>query len=266
MNRRPDVVVAPDLPAPPIPGPEDAWALLLDIDGTLVGFQSRPRDVRLPGEMIAVLARLFVQLEGALAVLSGRTLAEVDRLCAPLRLAAGALHGAQHRDAEGRVRLLRAPTAATDRVARECHLAVRLWEGVHVENKEGVAYVLHYRANPTVADEVKQFATSIALATDGAFETQFGDCVAELKPAGPTKGRSLRELLALPPFAGRRPVAVGDDLTDEAAFAQAASLGGFGVVVGARRPTHANYALATPVHTLLWLQALSHQLGERKDA
>lgn len=249
-----------DLPSPPLPASADDWALLVDIDGTLVGFQAHPQDVRLPGEMTAVLGRLFGQLDGALAVLTGRTLAEVDRLCAPLRLAAGALHGAQHRSADGGVRTERASPSATERVARECYIAESLWKGVHVENKEGIAYAIHFRGNPAVAEEVRQYAASIAKATEGAFVTQLGDCVAELKPSGPTKGQSLRALLGSHPFAGRRPVAVGDDLTDEFAFAEAAELGGFGVVVGPHRPTQASYTLPTPAHTFMWLQALSRAI------
>ena len=254
-----------ELPAPTLPMEAKDWALLLDIDGTLVGFQSRPHDVRLSAEMTAVLVRLHMQLGGALAVLSGRTLNEVDRLCAPLLLAAGALHGVQHRDAEGKVRIACAPMAATERVARDCHVAGLLWNGLHVENKDGIAFALHYRDVPGIEEEVRHYASSLARSTDGAFVTQFGDCTAELRPAGPTKGQSLRALMGSPPFANRRPVAVGDDLTDEAAFAEAEALGGFGVIVGRRRPTRARYALDTPEDTFNWLQAISQALFHKED-
>lgn len=250
------------LPPPPLPEPGDPWALLLDIDGTLVEFEAHPDDVHLPLELRALLERVRLGLGGALAILSGRTLEDVDRLSAPLKFTAGALHGAEHRNPSGVVEVYRAPEAITSRIARECADAIRMWDGVFLEAKSGISFALHYRSAPGFGPAVRKLAELIVLGTDGEYEVQFGECVAELKPALPSKGSSLVALASEPPFAGRRPVVVGDDLTDETAFEQALSLGGFGVVVGSRRPTHARFALEGPIATLAWLRDLARYLEE----
>jgi trehalose 6-phosphate phosphatase len=251
-----------DLPAPPLPAPGEPWALLLDIDGTLVGFEARPQDVRMTTQLIVLLDRIRTGLGGALAILSGRALADVDRLCAPLTFTAGALHGAELRTPSGTVQVRRPDEAATRVVERACTEALRDWNGVQLETKSAMTFALHYRSAPAFEPAVRRFAEAIAASSAGQYVVQFGACVAELKPAGPSKGTALSALASGPPFAGRRPVVVGDDLTDESAFEQAQVRGGFGVVVGSRRPTAARFALAGHESTLEWLRALDRHLGE----
>lgn len=256
---------SPTLPPPPLPAPGERWALFLDIDGTLVGFESDPADVRLPRELRDLLERVRQALDGAVAILSGRSLVDVDRLSAPMTFVAGALHGAEHRDPSGGIVRTYASEATSLRVARACAAGVRDWRGVVVEAKSGAAFAIHYRNAPAAGADVRALAQSIAESTDGEFVVQLGERVAELKPAGPDKGASVDALASVPPFAGRRPVVLGDDLTDESAFARAAAHGGFGVVVGARRPTAATFALADPAATRGWLLALAGHLHARKD-
>ena len=234
--------------------------MFLDIDGTLVEFAATPDEVCLPPTLHLLLGRIQESLDGALAILSGRTLADVDRLSMPRVFAAGGLHGAERRDARGAVVRSFASAATSSRVARACADAVRDRPDITVESKHGAAFAFHYRAAPAQEADVRELAHAIAASTDGEFVVQLGERVAELVPCGPTKGACVVAFAGEAPFAGRRPVVVGDDLTDESAFAQARELGGFGVVVGARRPTGATFALDDPAATRAWLDALARRL------
>ncbi len=247
-----------ELQPPPLPRGEQ-WALFLDVDGTLVGFMDDPARVTLAPTLPALLQRLASRLGGALGVLSGRCLAEIDTLFAPMRLPAGALHGHELRDPEGRLSVLAPEPGAAHRIADEARQTIDALPGVTLESKRGIGFALHYRLAPEHAAAVVQAAESIAGSSAGAYEVQHGDCVAELKPAGADKGSALRRLMAQPPFRGRRPVVVGDDLTDETAFAVAARMDGFGVIVGARRPTRASYGLEDPASVQEWLRRMSEE-------
>jgi trehalose 6-phosphate phosphatase len=239
-------------------------ALFVDIDGTLVDFARRPNEVRLDPDLVCMLARLQHLLGGAVAVLSGRDLADVDRLLNPLKLPAGALHGLQCRDASGRVRSLLPPASAATRVGRECELLAESLPGVWIERKAKVAFALHFRDAPEHGPTVLGAAASIADRSSGRYKLQPGNCVAELKPAGADKGDALASLLQSAPFRGRAPLVLGDDLTDEPAFAMAEKLGGAGVIVGARRPTLARHSLNSPRHTGRWLAALATRLEQAR--
>ena len=241
-------------------------ALFVDIDGTLVDFARRPGDVRLDADLLCLLARLQHLLDGAVAVLSGRDLADVDRLLKPLVLPAGALHGLQCRDANGRVRSLLPPAAWATRVGRECEALAESLPGVWLERKAAVAFALHYREAPSQGAAVLGGAARIAAASGGRYRLQPGNHVAELKPAGADKGDALASLLQAPPFRGRAPLVLGDDLTDEPAFAMAETLGGVGVIVGPRRPTAARHTLSSPKHTGRWLAALATRLEHAQGA
>lgn len=235
-------------------------ALFVDIDGTLVDFARRPNEVHLDPDLLCLLARLQHLLDGAVAVLSGRDLGDVDRLLTPLKLPAGALHGLQCRDAGGRVRSLLPTASAATRIGRECELLADSLPGVWLERKARVAFALHYREAPEHGARVLGAAAVIAERSGGRYKLQPGNCVAELRPAGADKGDALAMLLRTPPFRDRAPLVLGDDLTDEPAFAMAEKFGGAGVIVGARRPTLARHALGSPRHTGRWLAALATRL------
>ena len=251
---------------PPIPGRGERWALLLDIDGTLVEFAQHPDDVHLPPGLQSLLERLRLGLTNAVGILSGRTLADVDRLLAPLIFPVVALHGAEQRYPSGELTVLSPPAAIADSTRRACAAALDRWPGAFMESKSGFGFALHFRAAPEHGSAVRQFVETIALKSGGNYEVQFGDCVAELKPAGRSKGSGLLALAAKPPFVGRLPIVLGDDLTDESAFEQAEALGGFGVIVGPRRPTSARFSLSGPAATQAWLHSLANHLElEVKD-
>jgi trehalose 6-phosphate phosphatase len=245
---------------PPLPAVRERWALFVDIDGTLVDFAHHPNDVHLDAATLALLSRLVRSLDGALAVLSGRCLADVDRMLSPLLLPAGALHGVERRDPSGEITIAPASRTHAERVHGACVEGIRALEGVSLETKAGQGFALHFRLAPQYAERVRRLAFDIADASCGHYVVQPGNCVAELLPRGSDKGSALRALMDASPLGGRRPVMLGDDLTDESAFGVATEFGGFGIVVGNRRPTLASYALATPRHAIQWLDRLARTL------
>lgn len=262
----PDIFTLDALPAPPLPRPGEQWALFLDIDGTLVDFETNPDDVKLPPDLRLLLERVRSGHGDALAILSGRSLSDVDRVTAPCEFVAGAMHGAERRSSSGEIVRMFAPESTSERVGRACADGVRQWGGVSVESKNAAAFAIHYRQAPAMETNVRELAQMIAEDTGGEFAVQFGELVAELKPSGATKGASVLAFAGEAPFAGRRPVVVGDDLTDESAFKQALALGGFGIIVGDRRPTQASYALQGPAATRAWLHELACHLQQRTDS
>lgn len=245
-----------NLRPPPLPGSGDCWALFLDIDGTLVGFDEDPALVAIDASVLNLIRRLRDRNEGALGILSGRSLAQVDALLNPLCLPSGALHGQELRDPFQVISQWQPPPGIAAEVEARVRKAVSGLEGVFLESKSGVNFALHFRAALHQASAARRVAESIARASGGKYEVQLGDCVAELKPVGSSKGLAMQFLMDHPPFRGRRPVVVGDDLTDEEAFAAANRMGGFGVVVGARTPTSASYRLPNPSAVHAWLALL----------
>ncbi len=211
-------------------------ALFLDVDGTLLDLAARPEAVAVPTGLPGVLEAVERRLDGALALLSGRPIEQLDRLFAPLRLPASGLHGAEIRpssDAPG-------PWLTQPRLPEQawhdlCRLLNR-FPGTFAENK-GVGFAVHYR----VAGEAKE-ALGAALCDfiegHAAFdlEVSAGHLVLEIKPCGSDKGKAIEFFMTREPFAGRRPVFVADDLMDRAGFDAALARGGLAFSVGAALP------------------------------
>lgn len=238
---------------PPPPRLDDACALFLDVDGTLIAFAERPDQVQLLPEVREAIGRLHQRLGGAVALVSGRPLTQLDALFAPLRLPAAGLHGHELRsDAEAQA----AMPADTSEFLHTLHAhAAHLHQahpGVLVEDK-GASVALHWRAAPSAAEAVLAFAHE-QLAELPGYRLQPGDHVVEFVPEGSDKGVALVTLLQQPPFRGRRPVFVGDDLTDEFGFAAANQAGGWSVLVGTRADSVATYALPDPRGVHAWLR------------
>lgn len=232
-------------------------ALFLDVDGTLIDFAERPDRVVVDASLPALLRRLSQRLDGALALISGRCLREIDGLLGLRHGAAAGLHGAELRRADG-VKLAVAMHAPPElaRLRAHAQALVTALPGVFVETKPN-AIALHYRSAPQAAEAVHAAAQDLLRAAGAEFMLQGGNHVVELKPVGIDKGGAIAALMRGEPFAGRVPWMLGDDLTDEHAFEQARALGGVGIVVGPRRPTSACYALANPDAVRAWLAALS---------
>lgn len=238
---------------PPPPLLDDDCALFLDVDGTLIEFAADPAQVILLPQVREAIGTISDRLSGAVALVSGRPLAQLDALFAPLRLPAAGLHGHELRDDRAARAAMPEDTAGWlhDLHQRAAHMA-RVHPGVMVEDK-GVSLALHWRSAPEAADTVLAFAHDEIGALPG-YRLQPGDHVVEFVPQGSDKGVAVTQLMARAPFVGRRPVFVGDDLTDEFGFAAVHRLGGWSVRVGSREPTEAGHALPDTRAVHAWLQ------------
>ena len=238
------------LPAPKALRLEET-ALFLDLDGTLAPIAARPQDVRPDPRRTSLLERLNQALNGRLAVVSGRTLADVDRILEGRVTAVAAVHGLVLRDSGGTV-IEAAPHPALADALGELRAFAARDSGLIVEEK-GLSVALHYRLARSHGPAARQRA--IELAAQTGLVLQHGDMVEELRTPGPTKGDSVAMFLGRAPFEGARPVFLGDDVTDEHGFEAVRDLGGMGVLVGASRPTAARFRLLGVEEALAWLEA-----------
>ncbi len=235
-----------------------APALFLDFDGTLVGIARRPDEVRPDPRLPPALRRLHGALDGALAIVSGRPLAEIDALLAPLRLPGAGAHGIERRGPDGQLRVRAgAPPDHVIDVARELQ---RRHAGLRVEIKPSTL-ALHFREAPALEALCVDAARAAVAATPG-WAVQLGKCVAEIRPHDVTKGRTIEWFMAAPPFAGRLPVFVGDDDADEDGFEVVQAAGGLGVKVGPG-PTRARMRLDSHHDVLAWLERLAQSVESR---
>lgn len=231
-----------------VPHLDTRSALFLDFDGTLVDIAPAPDRVVVEPGLVAALGRLAACMGGALGIVSGRPIAEVDRWLSPLVLPVAGIHGAERRAADGRVR--RIALGALDEVAAAAERVAARHPGIRVERK-GVAVALHYRLAPEHEAQCLA-AMADAVARDPGLHLMRGKMVVEVLPNGVSKGHAIDAFLAEPPFAGRRPVFLGDDVTDEHGFAAVQRLGGQAVKIGAG-DTVAALRLASPEHVRRWL-------------
>ena len=224
-------------------------ALFLDLDGTLSPIRSRPEDVGPEPELSALLQRLQDSFGGALAVVSGRAIADLERITGGAVAAMAGVHGLERRLADGRTARAE-PSPALAHAAEVLRSFSAGTSGLLVEDK-GLAVTLHWRMAPEQQPAAQALAADLAART--GLTLQNGDHVAELKTPGADKGAAVAAFMAEFPFAGRTPVFVGDDLTDEHGFRAAAVGGGFGVLVGSERPTCATHRLAGVADVRAWL-------------
>ena len=246
---------------PPPPLLNDACALFLDVDGTLLEFEIRPDLVRLPLGALDMIGLLSDRLDGALALVSGRPLAELDHLFSPRHFPAAGLHGQQFRGVVDPQ-----PVRSGDALSalrHEANLLAERHPGVLVEDK-GANLALHWRAAPHAAAPVTELAESHLSRLPG-YRLQPGNHVVELVPADVDKGRAMHTLMSAAPFKGRTPVFVGDDLTDEFGFSAANAVGGWSVLVGEREPTQAHYRLDDPKAVHDWLRRNALPAGTTKE-
>lgn len=242
----------PDTPAARLPASVDAWAIFLDIDGTLLDIAETPGAVTVPGGLGADLAVLSQRAGGALALVTGRSVAFVDRTFPDHRFHVAGLHGAEWRDASGR-QFHADPDKALGAAKLLLGEKAAAWPGVIVEDK-GSAFAAHYRLVPQLEPVVRAFMESLAAGLGDRWLLQRGKSVVEIRPAGSDKGAVVERFMASPPFQGRRPLAIGDDLTDEPMFSAVNRLGGMSVRVGeVARPSAATGLVDTPAEVREWI-------------
>lgn len=245
---------AANLPSPPRLRAADI-ALFLDVDGTLLEIEREPGAVHVPERLCRILEDLQAATGGALALVSGRSLDQLDRLFSPLRFSAAGLHGLEHRNL-GFETVRAAPDPEVfERAHRRLAAFAEANEGVLLEDKE-LTLALHYRNAPEVADGAIAVAEQAVAESAGALVLLHGKMVCELKPPGFDKGRAIAAFLDEPPFVGRRPVFAGDDVTDEAGFATINERGGVSIRIGDGRPTAAAFGYDDVAAMQTWLLEL----------
>ncbi len=237
-----------------VPAASPAWALFLDVDGTLIEFSDSPSGTRASLELQRLLGALDRRLGGSLALVSGRSIENLDALFAPARFAAAGLHGLERRGAFGNSRVERVPDTMLDRARSAIRAFVDVNPGALLEDK-GSALALHFRTAPHLEQSARRLLSGIAAELAPQFHTQEGDNVVEIKSSSATKATAVEAFMSEAPFAGRTPVFVGDDLTDRDGFRAVEARGGISVAVGDR--VGAQYRLENPAAVRAWLAPLA---------
>jgi trehalose 6-phosphate phosphatase len=226
-------------------------ALFLDFDGTIVEIAERPHQVRVDPATRELLSRLTGRLDGALAVVSGRPIADIDRLFSPLVLPIAGVHGLMRRDATGRMLGVAIDPAIMAPVRTALELAL---PDLLIEEKPG-AVAVHYRLRPELGRMCYE-AVSNVIASRSDLELVQGKMVLEIKLKGASKGTAIAAFMDEPPFRGRLPVFAGDDVTDENGFAVVEAMGGHAIKVG-NGTTRARWRVETAAELIDWLGALA---------
>jgi trehalose 6-phosphate phosphatase len=232
-----------------LPAFDPAWALFLDVDGTLLDLGQRPADVTVRPGLIRTLEALRRVVP--VALVSGRPLADLDRLFAPLVLPAAGQHGAERRSADGRMHRATVSHAALAHAKALLTAWVSAHQGTLLEDK-GASLALHFRGAPNFEAEAGRACHDALQRLGDGFLLGTGNMVLEIRPRGWDKGRALAEFMHEKPFAGHVPVFVGDDTTDEDGFRAANRLGGLSIKVG-NGPTAARWRLEDVAQVLAWL-------------
>lgn len=249
-----------------LPPPDDDWALFLDFDGTLVDIAPSPDAIVLKPGLLSTLAGVSRRLHGALAIVSGRPLAQIDHFTSPRTFPAAGLHGLERRNATGgldrrstqrpEIEALRAPVA--DSIAK--------WPGVLLEDK-GLTLAVHYRAAPHYAEPCKDMLQSLMRRYGQELQLLSGHMVYEIKPSGVHKGAAIEAFMGERPFCGRRPVFVGDDVTDEDGFESVNRMDGLSIRVGETAgPTKARWIADSVGAIHHWLATIEKPANEEPPA
>ena len=245
----------PDLD-PPLPADLSALAILLDVDGTILDLAPTPREVFVPHSLRDTLARLWQRTGGAVAFVSGRPVSELDLIFSPLQLPAIGGHGAELRSAAGQDPTPPRLPPLDPKLKRRFAAIAEAGPGIVLEDK-GYALALHFRLAPDKGPMVREAAAAICAALDTtAIEILPGKAVVEIKQTGLTKATAVRELMRIPPFAGRRPIFLGDDVTDLGVFQIMPEFHGLAISVGRDAPG-VDYCFDAPEDVRGWLERIS---------
>ena len=246
---------------PPIP--TGSFSLFLDVDGTLLDIAARPDGVEVPASLRDALAMLDEHTGGAIALVSGRTVADIDRLFTPLRLRASGVHGAEMRFDP------RDPVEVADRnllppmIVETLRAIADRYEGTLVEDKR-FSGAIHYRAAPASGMALRADLDCFVASAEGqGCRILPGHMVFEVKRAGFDKGVAIAAFHQRAPFAGRQPIFIGDDITDLPGFEQAMALGGLAYSVTTPR-TGVSAHFPDPEAVRVWLTATASSTGQTR--
>ncbi|MBC7832824.1 MAG: trehalose-phosphatase [Hyphomicrobium sp.] len=239
------------------------YALFLDCDGTLLDIAPTPSEVRVPDGLVELLVRISKRLRGALAVLTGRRLAEIDVLLTPAQLIGAGVHGAEIRTAAGSP-IARVATALPEMLVEQVVRRCQALPGIIAEPK-GPGLAVHYRLAPHLKDALEAELRGLLTQYPDGLVLCPGRKLFEIIPAGHSKGTALETFSALPEFAGRRPIMIGDDMGDIPAFAAARRLGGARLRVAGEHFGHDDVELQNPKRVIAWLSRLADRLDAIGD-
>jgi len=243
-HKTPDVVDAFD----------DRMALFLDVDGTLIDIAIAPDAVVVPPELPGHLRRVAMRLGGALALVSGRAIAALDRLFPALGCAVAGQHGAEMRDADGSEVLMTGAMTLPPAVVAAVESLSKRYPGVVIEPK-GVTMAAHFRLEPDHGPALAVALAEILKTSHAPLELIPGKFVFEIAPKAVNKGRAIEHFMRQPPFAHRRPVFIGDDVTDEDGFVAVTRMGGLAIRVGEGGTGNYDHRVASAAWVRGWLRA-----------
>ena len=251
--------------SPPLSTEDASWALFLDVDGTLLDIAETPESVYVPDDLKTLLLDLSLRLEGALALVSGRSINDLDRLFSPLRLCASGVHGCERRDAGGIIVRPDVDAESLSTVRAQLQTYVDANPGLLLEDK-GFGLALHFRRAPHLSGDVLSVMRRTCHWLGPKFTLQAGKCVLEIRPTGFSKGTSIAAFMQQAPFAGKSPVFMGDDVTDEDGFAVVNELGGISIKVGNAPATLATRRIPGVSEVRRWLRDMPGSLRDLRSS
>lgn len=241
-----------------MPTAPSSWALFLDFDGTLTEIAATPDAVKIHQDLPVLLQQLSAAMGGALAIVSGRGISQIDTFLTPARLAVAGLHGLETRKAEGGIKQIDRHRPELEDVKQAMARLVAADGRLLLEDKQ-LTVALHFRNAPDRAEECRKTVQS-AISARPALELLEGKMVLEARPRDMNKGKAIQAFMQASPFRGRRPVMVGDDVTDEDGFKVVNDLQGLTIKVGPGA-TVARHRLATVGDVLIWLKQMRDTFG-----
>jgi trehalose 6-phosphate phosphatase len=239
-------------PTPPPPSLE--WCLFLDVDGTLIEFTESPFETCADPELKNLLSEVAVRLGGAVAFVSGRAIEYLDAMFAPLRLPAAGLHGVERRKASGVMHGASFVDSQLDRARSALKDLVAAHPGTLLEDK-GRTIAVHFRMAPQAEAAVIDALRELAGPLGSNYHIQGGNMLLEIKPRGFNKAAAIKAFMQEPPFSGRKPVFVGDDLTDQEGLKAVEDQGGISIAVGDR--VQGQYQLKNTAAVRTWLHGIA---------
>jgi trehalose 6-phosphate phosphatase len=237
-----------------LPPPSLEWCLFLDVDGTLIELTDAPLETFADAALKALLGHVAERLGGAVALVSGRSIRYLDELFAPLRLPAAGLHGVERRKASGVLHGASFVDTQLSQARTAVHALVEAHPGTSMEDK-GRTIAVHFRMAPQVEANIRQSLMDIAKPLGSNYHIQEGNMVLEIKPRGFSKATAIKAFMKEPPFSGRKPVFVGDDLTDLDGFRLVEDQGGISIAVGGR--VRGQFRLENAAAVRTWLQGIA---------
>ena len=247
------------MPAPPDNLDPSILAFFLDVDGTLLEIEDHPADVRADASLIEMLANISTGLDGAMSLISGRQIAEIDRIFAPVRFAAAGAHGSelrQHPDDPVAI----SESSLPAHVLGDLRTFVEQNPDLLLEEKRG-GVSLHYRRAPELEAQCRACVRALLPEIDKDFRLIAGKMVLELAPIDHNKGAAIIDMMRREPFSGRRAVFVGDDVTDEDGFRAVNAMDGITIRVGCSHGSAAEHELPDVAAVRHWLESIEGRIS-----